>query len=138
MQNSHAFLSVKVSVNFIASSFHQYILLFILVVSQVPLDLIEWQPVYHQIGATGLSGGQWSANWRVRSVLDCRWVIVELKTCDDAQENSVRVCCSAQFGFSLSYIGTAAWVHTEDVCCNVGLPVTTKSCIKAMMCQCLR
>lgn len=36
---------------------------------QVPLELIEWQPVYHQTGATGLSGGQWSANWRVRGRL---------------------------------------------------------------------
>ncbi|KAF8062721.1 hypothetical protein HT031_004051 [Scenedesmus sp. PABB004] len=32
---------------------------------EVPLELIEWQPVFHQRGATGLSGGQWSANWRV-------------------------------------------------------------------------
>jgi len=31
----------------------------------VPLELIEWQPVYHQRGATGVSGGEWSANWEV-------------------------------------------------------------------------
>jgi hypothetical protein len=37
----------------------------VLCVLQVPLELIEWQPVFHQVGATGLSGGQWSANWRV-------------------------------------------------------------------------
>jgi hypothetical protein len=34
-------------------------------VMQVPLELIEWQPVFHQVGATGLSGGKWSDNWRV-------------------------------------------------------------------------
>lgn len=33
--------------------------------TQVPLELIEWQPVYHQRGATGLGGGEWSANWEV-------------------------------------------------------------------------
>lgn len=33
--------------------------------NQVPLELIEWQPVYHQRGATGVSGGEWSANWEV-------------------------------------------------------------------------
>jgi hypothetical protein len=27
--------------------------------------MIEWQPVFHQRGATGLSGGHWSADWRV-------------------------------------------------------------------------
>eukprot|EP00879_Flechtneria_rotunda_P005819 GHRR01006123.1.p1 GENE.GHRR01006123.1~~GHRR01006123.1.p1 ORF type:complete len:1000 (+),score=452.54 GHRR01006123.1:320-3001(+) len=32
---------------------------------EVPLDVIEWQPVYHQEGATGVSGGAWSANWRI-------------------------------------------------------------------------
>lgn len=36
------------------------------VLLQVPLDLIEWQPVYHQEGATGVSGGEWSADWTVR------------------------------------------------------------------------
>lgn len=35
--------------------------------TQVPLDVIEWQPVYHQAGATGLSGGAWSGNWQVRA-----------------------------------------------------------------------
>ena len=32
---------------------------------QVPLELIEWQPVYHQHGATGVEGGSWSGNWEV-------------------------------------------------------------------------
>eukprot|EP00775_Hariotina_reticulata_P009277 gene9277-9442_t len=32
---------------------------------QVPLDMIEWQPVFHQRGATGVSGGHWSADWRI-------------------------------------------------------------------------
>jgi hypothetical protein len=32
---------------------------------QVPLELIEWQPVYHQRGAVGIGGGEWSANWEV-------------------------------------------------------------------------
>jgi hypothetical protein len=52
----------------------------VLCVLQVPLELIEWQPVFHQVGATGLSGGQWSANWRVsifmkmyRSLRYCGW-----------------------------------------------------------------
>jgi hypothetical protein len=40
-----------------------------LLLLQVPLELIEWQPVFHQVGATGLSGGQWSANWRVSIAL---------------------------------------------------------------------
>jgi hypothetical protein len=31
----------------------------------VPLELIEWQPVYHQAGATGVSGGEWSAKWEI-------------------------------------------------------------------------
>ena len=35
------------------------------ITKQVPIELIEWQPVFHQAGATGVSGGEWSANWQV-------------------------------------------------------------------------
>ncbi|GAX78477.1 hypothetical protein CEUSTIGMA_g5916.t1 [Chlamydomonas eustigma] len=37
----------------------------------VPLHLIEWQPVYHQLGAQGVAGGEWSVKWEVTQSSKC-------------------------------------------------------------------
>lgn len=64
---------------------------------QVPLELIEWQPVYHQAGATGVSGGEWGANWRVSEApfgtSAARICIIPLSQTDSLQIACLIVAC---------------------------------------------
>eukprot|EP00798_Chlamydomonas_sp_ICE-L_P002827 gene2827-4976_t len=41
----------------------------------VPIELIEWQPVYHQ---DGLTGGHWAPNWKVTQSSKCVHVVKRL------------------------------------------------------------
>jgi hypothetical protein len=44
----------------------------------VPIELIEFQPVFHQAGAVGVEGGTWSAKWERTESTKCAHVLRRL------------------------------------------------------------
>lgn len=78
----------------------------------VPIEVIEWQPSYAQLGAVGKSGGGWHPDWKATQSSKCKHLVnrlIEIGVHKEDVSKRVKVIVFSNFWPHINLIDQSLW-----------------------------